>query len=85
MKVLMPRFTQLNNTKAHCRHESCFRGEGGSLGGSVLIGAKTELPMGLRVECGGELASVGAAEFSHLTRRGSVCGPTLRVFCQHQL
>lgn len=62
-----------------------LEGRGGSLRGSFLIGAQTELPMGSRVECSGELASNWAAEFSHLTQRGSVCGPTLRVFCQHQL
>lgn len=33
----------------------------------------------------GGLVSNWAAEFPHLTRRGSVCSPTLRVFCQHQL
>lgn len=26
-----------------------------------------------------------AVEFPHVTQRGSVCGPTLKVFCQHQL
>lgn len=36
-------------------------------------------------EAGGELAADGTAEFSHLIQPGSVCSPTLRVFCQHQL
>lgn len=86
MKVLMPRFIRSSPTSRHTiSMNHVLEGRGGSLRGSFLIGAQTELPMGSRVECSGELASNWAAEFSHLTQRGSVCGPTLRVFCQHQL
>lgn len=41
--------------------------------------------MGARQDSGGPLACRRTAEPSRLTQAGSVCGPTFRQLCQHQL
>lgn len=84
-KALMPRFIRSSPDSRQCEHESGLRG---SLMDSFLIGGRRRNGWsGSRLDGWGrrELASNWATEFPHLTQRGSVCGPTLRVFCQHQL
>lgn len=85
--------TQLNSIKIRCKHESgWWWGVVGGVGlvihrgaGRTADGVEVGLLGGRRRRGGEVLASNWATEFPHLTQQGSVCGPTLRVFCQHQL
>lgn len=92
----MPRFIRSSTASRYAVSMNQVGGGGGGGGGGVGLvihrgagrtadGVEVGLLGGRRRRGGEVLASNWATEFPHLTQQGSVCGPTLRVFCQHQL
>lgn len=80
MKALMPRFIRCLPESRYTVIRNHVLDWGGSEG-LVPQWSIDRTTNGLK----GSLVSNWAAEFPHLPRWGSVCGPTLRTFCQHQL